>query len=128
MKTFIPMFIIFLAVASLCVWDLVFTNKTFNKMEKDCTEIYETLQTTEIANENLQQKILKLNDYWTEKMDILAISISRKDMQPVSDYLQYLCASIINDSQEDAITYSRLLKYNVEGLSEMIGINGLNLL
>lgn len=128
MKTFIPMFIIFLAVAGLCVWDLVFTNKIFNKMEKDCTEIYETLQTTEIANENLQNKILKLNDYWTDKMDILAISISRKDMQPVSDYLQYLCASIKNDSQEDAITYSRLLKYNVEGLSEMIGINGLNLL
>ena len=128
MKTFIPMFIIFLAVTGLCVWDLVFTNKIFNKMEKDCTEIYETLQTTEISNENLQQKILNLNDYWTDKMDILAISLSRKDMQPVSDYLQYLCASITNNSQEDAITYSRLLKYNVEGLSEMIGINGLNLL
>lgn len=128
MKTFIPMFLIFLAVTGLCIWDGIFTNRVFNKMEKDTTYVYETVLTTEISNADLQQKIFKLNDYWTEKMDHLAVSISRKDMQPVSDYLQYLCAAVKNESQEDAITYSRLLKYNVEGLREMIGVSALNLL
>ncbi len=128
MKTFIPMFIIFAIVTSLCVWDGVYSKKVFNKMEADCNYVFESLQTREITDGELQEKILEINDYWTSKMDVLAISISRKDMQPVSDYLQYLCASIKNESQEDAITYSRLLKYNVEGLSEMVGISGLNLL
>lgn len=128
MKTFIPMFIIFLAVAGLCIWDGIFTHQVFKKMEADTSYVYETLQVIEITDENLQEKIFAINDYWTDKMDLLAVSISRKDMQPVSDYLQYLCASIKNESQEDAITYSRLLKYNVEGLKEMVDFNGLNLL
>ena len=61
-------------------------------------------------------------------MDTLSISISRKDMQPISDYLQYLCSSIKNDSQEEAITYSRLLNYNVLGLKETLGLSWVNLL
>ena len=61
-------------------------------------------------------------------MDTLCISISRKDLQPVSDYLQYLCASIKNENQEDAVTYSRLLNYNIIGLKETTGISWINLL
>ena len=117
MKTFIPMLIIFLAVGALCVWDGIFTQKVFDKMENETSEIYTTILTTDALDENLKQN-----------MDILAISISRKDMQPVSDYLQYLYASVINDSKDDALTYSRLLAYNVEGLSESTGITALNLL
>ena len=64
--------------------------------ERESNEIYETILTTEISNKDLQKRIFDLNDYWTEKMDILSVSISRKDMQPISDYLQYLCSSIIN--------------------------------
>ena len=61
-------------------------------------------------------------------MDTLCISISRKDLQPVSDYMQYLYTSIHNNNQEDAVTYSRLLNYNIIGLKEQIGINFINLL
>lgn len=128
MKTFIPMLIIFLAVGALCVWDGIFTQKVFDKMENETSEIYTTILTTDALDENLKQRIDNLNDYWMKNMDILAISISRKDMQPVSDYLQYLYASVINDSKDDALTYSRLLAYNVEGLSESTGITALNLL
>ena len=128
MKTFIPMLIIFLAVGALCVWDGIFTQKFFDKMENETSEIYTTILTTDALDENLKQRIDNLNDYWMKNMDILAISISRKDMQPVSDYLQYLYASVINDSKDDALTYSRLLAYNVEGLSESTGITALNLL
>ena len=71
---------------------------------------------------------MNLNDFWTQKMDILSISISRKDLQPISDYLQYLYSSIHNNSQEDAITYSRLLHYNVMGLKEAVGISAINLI
>ena len=128
MKTFIPMLIIFLAVAGLCIWDGIFTHQVFKKMKADTSYVYETLLTTEIKDEALQEKIFAINDYWTDKMDMLAVSISRKDMQPVSDYLQYLCAACINKSQEDAITYSRLLNYNLQGLNQCTGIDMLNLL
>lgn len=128
MKLWIPMTILALAVIGLCTWDLVNTNKVFNTLEKKSDAIYSTLQNTDITNKNIQDDILYLNDYWTKKMDTLSISISRKDMQPISDYLQYLCASITNENQEDAITYSRLLNYNIIGLKETIGINFVNLL
>ncbi len=128
MKIWIPMLLLLLSVVSLCVWDGIHTNKSFSHMEKESNEIYIALQTTSITDENLQEKIISLNAFWTEKMDMLSISISRKDLQPVSDYLQYLYASILNESQEDAITYSRLLHYNVQGLQEANGINALNLL
>ena len=61
-------------------------------------------------------------------MDALAISISRKDLQPVSDQLQFLDASITNDDQESAITYSLLLKYNIEGLKEVTSLSLVNIL
>lgn len=128
MKTIISMIILLLSVISLCVWDGIYTNMVFDTLTKETTEICKTLETEDISNKNLQQKILNLNDYWTEKMDMLSISISRKDLQPVSDYLQYLCSSITNNNQEDAITYSRLLQYNVLGLDDVTGFNFVNFL
>lgn len=128
MKVLIPMIILFLSTTGLIVWDGIFTQKTFDYLENESNSIYEKVLTTDISDKDLQKRIFDLNDYWTEKMDILSVSISRKDMQPISDYLQYLCASIINNSQEDAVTYSRLLHYNAEGLQEVTGIDSLNLL
>ena len=127
MKVWIPILILFLAVTGLCIGDGIYTQKVFEKLENDSEKIYETLLTTEITDPKIQNDIINLNEYWTEKMDILCISISRKDLQPISDYLQYLCSSIINESQEDAVTYSRLLNYNIVGLNQTTGINILNL-
>lgn len=128
MKTWIPMLILFIACTTLIVWDGVHTSQVFDRLEIESKEIYTTLLTTEITDEDVKTKIIDLNDYWTKKMDTLCVSISRKDLQTISDYLQYLYASIINESQEDAITYSRLLSYNIEGIKEATGITGLNLL
>ena len=128
MKQWIYMLILLLSVTALCVWDTIHTNNTFEYMETESKQIYQTVLNTDISDQDLQDKIFKLNDYWTKNMDALAISISRKDMQPVSDYLQYLCASIINKNQEDAITYARLLQYNLEGLNEITGISVINIL
>ena len=61
-------------------------------------------------------------------MDTLSVSISRKDMMPISDYLQYLYSSITNQNQEDAITYSRLLFYTASGLNEATDISLINFL
>lgn len=128
MKLWIPMLVLTLLVSGLCVWDTIHTNKVFNTMQNKSNYIYSTLQTVEITDGAIQKEIYSLNDFWTKKMDTLCISISRKDLQPVSDYLQYLCASIKNSNQEDAITYSRLLSYNVTGLKETTGISVVNLL
>lgn len=128
MKLWIYMSILTVAVLGLCVWDTIHTTKVFNTLEQKSSYIYETLQNIEISNENIQKEIISLNDFWTKKMDTLSISISRKDLQPVSDYLQYLYSSIENNSQEDAVTYSRLLNYNIIGLKEMSGISLITLL
>jgi len=128
MKLWIPMLILTLAVSGLCIWDTIHINKVFNTLEVKSDYIYEALQDEDISNKDLQHEILNLNEFWTKKMDTLCISISRKDLQPVSDYLQYLCASITNNNQEDAITYSRLLNYNIVGLKECCGISWINLL
>ncbi len=128
MKVWISMLILFLSVTGLCIWDGIYTQKVFSKLENDSKEIHDALLTTSIKNLDIQNSIYELNDYWTEKMDILCISISRKDLQPVSDFLQYLCASIINENQEDAIIYSLLLNYNIIGLNQSTGTNFMNLL
>ena len=128
MKQWFYMLTLLVLVTALCVWDTVHTSKTFEYMEKESKEIYHTVLTTELSNQDLQDKIFNLNDYWTKNMDTLAISISRKDMQPVSDYLQYLCAAVINNSKDDAITYARVLSYNLEGLNEITGVSFVNIL
>ena len=128
MKQWIYMLTLLMLVTTLCVWDTIHTSQTFEYMESESKSIYEAVLTTDIDNQDLQNKILNLNDFWTKKMDTLAISISRKDMQPVSDYLQYLYSSIANNSQEDAITYARLLYYNLQGLNEITGISFINVL
>lgn len=128
MKQWFYMLALLVLASALCVWDTVHTSQTFEYMEKESKEIYHTVLTTDITNQDLQDKIFNLNDYWTKNMDTLAISISRKDMQPVSDYLQYLCAAVINNSKEDAITYARILSYNLEGLNEITGVSFINVL
>ncbi len=128
MKTWIYMLALFVACTSLIVWDGVHTTKVFNYLDIESHEIYDSLLVHEITDTNIQDQIINLNDYWTKKMDTLCVSISRKDLQTISDYLQYLYASIINESQEDAVTYSRLLSYNIKGIKEATGITGLNLL
>lgn len=128
MKLLITMLSLLFAVTGLCVWDSIHTSNVLNKIEIETTTISTLI--LENSNElmNLEEKVENLNDYWTKKMDILSISISRKDMQPISDYLQYLLSAVINNSKEDAITYSRLLAYNVVGLKESILFSHLNLL
>ena len=116
------------AVCGLCVWDTINTKNIFNHMESESAQIYSSLNSSSVESQEIAQDIIRLNDYWTKKMDILSVSISRKDLQPVSDYLQYLCTSIINNNQEDSITYSRLLNYNIVGLKESNGLCFLNLL
>lgn len=128
MKTWIPILILFLAVAGLCIWDGIYTSKIFKTMQKESDEIFLALSSTSIEDENLQTQIFDLNSYWTKKMDLLCISLSRKDLQPISDYLQYLCSACQNESQEDAITYSRLLNYNIKGLGETSLVSWINLL
>ncbi len=128
MKLWIPMLILTVLVSALCIWDTIHTNQVFEKLEHQSNYIYEYLQEGDITNEEVQKEIFSLNAFWTKKMDTLCISISRKDLQPVSDYLQYLCASIKNSSQEDAVTYSRLLNYNIIGLKEITGFSIVNLL
>lgn len=128
MKQWFYMLILLVAVTSLCIWDTIHTSQTFEYLESESKAIYDTVLTTDISSSELQDKIFNLNDYWTKNMDTLAVSISRKDMQPISDYLQYLCSAITNNSQEDAVTYARLLHYNVEGLNEITGISFINIL
>lgn len=128
MKLWIPILILLSLVTALCVWDTVHTNKVFKTLETKSEYIFEELQTNDITDTKIQSEIYNLNDFWTKKMDTLCISISRKDLQPVSDYLQYLCSAIKNENQEDAITYSRLLNYNIIGLKEATGVSWVNLL
>lgn len=122
------MLVLLLSVVGLCIWDSIHTEQVFNKMQTEADVIYTKVLTTEISNEDLANQIQDLDIYWTKKMDTLCISISRKDLQIVSDYLQYLHSATINNSQEDAVTYARLLKYNIHGLKESTGINVINLL
>jgi hypothetical protein len=128
MKLWISMLILFIAVTGVCIWDGIHTTKTLNYMEEESSRIFNTITSNNIKDVSLTSDVENLNTYWTKKMDILCISISRKDLQPISDYLQYLCAAIFNNNQEEAITYSRLLAYNVEGLQEATQITHINLL
>lgn len=128
MKQFIAIFIISILVNVLCLWDYIFSQKVFTHMQTQSNEIYTSLLTTPVTDEEVSTKILELKDYWTDKMNTLVVSISRKDLQPVSDYLQFLDSAITNNDQESAITYALLLKYNVEGLHEISGFSFVNLL
>ena len=121
------MICLLVAVSGLCLWDSIHTTKTLNYMQSQSEIIYnKTLSENEITN--LKTEVEDLNSYWTKKMDILSISISRKDMQPISDYLQYLASAITNNSKEDAVTYSRLLSYNIVGLKDTTKLSSLNFL
>lgn len=128
MKQLIAIIILNILVNVLCIWDFTYTNKTFDHMREESSEIYQALLATDVDNEEVANKILNLKRYWTKKMDILAISISRKDLQPVSDHLQFLDSAITNKDQETAVTYSLLLKYNIEGLEEITDFHFLNIL
>ena len=128
MKLLITMLSLLFAVSGLCIWDCIHTTNVLNKMEQESSTIQLLILNSDEIPNNLKIDIENINDYWTKKMDILSISISRKDMQPISDYLQYLASSIMNDNREDAITYSRLLSYNVQGLKESTLFSHLNLL
>ena len=128
MKQFISILIITIIVNFLCIWDLWFTQDVFKHMKQESSEIYETLLTTPVTDEKVSKQILDLKEYWTEKMNVLVISISRKDLQPISDHLNFIDSAITNNDQESAITYALHLKYNLEGLHETVGFSLSNLL
>ena len=128
MKQFISILIITIIVNVLCIWDLIFTHDVFKTMKTESDQIYEALLSTPITDENVSGKIIDLKKYWTDKMNLLVVSISRKDLQPISDYLNYLDSAITNNDQDSAVTYALHLKYNLEGLHETVGFSLSNLL
>ena len=83
MKIWIPMLILFVASLTLIVWDGIHNDNVFEYLEKESEHIYSSLLTDDISNENIQNKIHNLSNYWTKEMDMLSISISRKDMQSI---------------------------------------------
>lgn len=128
MKSFIAVTVLTIIVNALCIWDVWHTQKVFKHMNNESSAIHQLLLAEDITNPGLAERINDLDKYWTKKMDILCIAISRKDLQPVSDHIQFLKSSISNDDQETAVTYSLLLKYNVEGLKEISGFSLVNIL
>ena len=128
MKSLIAVTILTILVNALCIWDVWHTKKVFKHMNSESSAIHQSLLVEDITNKDLAKRIEDLDKYWTKKMDILCISISRKDLQPVSDHIQFLKSSVENDDQETAVTYSLLLKYNVEGLKEISGFSLINIL
>ncbi len=128
MKSFVAVTLLTILVNALCIWDVWHTEKVFKHMNTESSAIHEALLVEDITNPKLATRIEELDKYWTKKMDILCISISRKDLQPVSDHIQFLKSSVENDDQETAVTYSLLLKYNVEGLKEISGFSLINIL
>ena len=128
MKIWLPIIILLLSVTSLCLWDGIHTTQAFDALQAEGTAIHNEVMSVGIENKELQPRIYNFNNAWTEKMDTLSVSISRKDLQPISDYIQYLYAAAINENQEEAVTYSRLIHYNLIGLQECYGINWINLL
>ncbi len=128
MRDLIPIIILILAVTGLCVWDGIYTHQVFDELTQKSNEIYTNIDNNNINFDELSKQVENLNTYWTEKMNVLCISISRKDLQPVSDYIQYLAGAAQNENAEDCLTYSRLLDYNIAGLSEANGISLANLL
>ena len=128
MKSFIAVTILTILVNGLCLWDVWHTKRVFKHMNQESAAIHQALLVEDITDPSLAERIQQLDKYWTKKMDVLCISISRKDLQPVSDHIQFLKSSIDNDDQETAVTYSLLLKYNVEGLKEISGFSFVNIL
>ncbi len=128
MRVLTPIIVLTLAVTGLCLWDGIYTHQVFDELATKSSEIYTKIDNNDINFDELSKQIENLNTYWTEKMNVLCISISRKDLQPVSDYIQYLASAAQNKSAEDCLTYSRLLNYNITGLSEACGISLANLL
>lgn len=128
MKNIIAVTILTIAVNALCIWDIFYTKQVFSYMLKQSSAIHETLLTKPIDSEEVGLNIINLDEYWTKRMDVLCVSISRKDLQPISDHLQFLKSSITNNDQESAITYSLLLRYNIEGLKEISGFSFVNIL
>ena len=128
MKSFIAVTILTIAVNALCIWDVWHTEKVFKHMNSESSAIHQLLLQEDITDPDLAKRINDIDKYWTKKMDILCISISRKDLQPVSDHIQFLKSSVSNDDHETAVTYSLLLKYNVEGLKEISGFSLVNIL
>lgn len=128
MKNIIAVTILTILVNALCIWDIVYAKNVFSYMLDQSSAIHEQLLSEEITDQQVSASISALDKYWTKKMDVLCISISRKDLQPISDHLQFLKSSVDNNDQETAITYSLLLKYNVEGLKEISGFSLVNIL
>lgn len=128
MKSFIAVTVLTIIVNALCIWDVWHTQKVFKYMNNESSAIHQSLLSEDITDVALVERIDNIDKYWTKKMDILCVSISRKDLQSISDHIQFLKSSISNNDQETAVTYSLLLKYNVEGLREISGFSLVNIL
>lgn len=123
MKNTISIVIIFLLINALCIWDIIFVNKTLEYMHSQTHEIFDFVVYNDISDaenyESIRAQVVALEKYWSSKENTLCLVISRKDMQPVADHLEYLRSAIILHNQEDAITHARLLHANVKTLDKI---------
>ncbi|MDD4350838.1 MAG: DUF4363 family protein [Clostridia bacterium] len=123
MKNSISIIIIFLLINALCIWDIIFVNNTLEYMHTQTHDIFDFVVYNDISDsenyETIRSQVVALEKYWESKENALCLVISRKDMQPITDHLQYLRSAIILHSQEDAITHSRLLHANVKTVDKI---------
>ena len=76
MKIWIPMLILLLSVAGLCIWDGVYTTKVFNKLSLDSEIVYNKLLSTSIEDEELKRRVKE------SSVMVLFLSVCPKWMLP----------------------------------------------
>lgn len=128
MKTEYSILILFVLISALCIWDIIYTNRSFDYMEKEGEEIYVYSMQNDVDYEALSLRLEKLHNYWNDTEGILCLIISRKDMQAVGEQLEFLCSASSLENKEEVIIHSRQFYFSIISLSQNTRLNIRNIL
>ncbi len=108
--------VVFVFLITIGVLDLVFTNKSFNKIEMQVEEIDEVLK--EEDYDLALTKVYKLEDTWQNEMSWMQTFIMFSEIKPISEKIARL-VSLIELKNDEALIEAGALMIEIKDVHQI---------
>ena len=128
MKVKIIAVIIFtLVIAGVCVFELLITGGTIERVKQANYEIIELSKNNTTTNNELYDKLDKIGRFWADRENYLCLIFNHKDMVELGKEIEQAKSYLILDNKREAIVHLELLTEDILSLEHIVLFNLQNL-
>ena len=129
MKKIVWVLIITVLLLAIVIGEQIFVDNTLNTLIEKIETVNTKIDLTEnVEGEEITQSLQEIDDFWTEKENVLCLFINHNDLSKVGETIKRVKNYAQNNNKEETLIELDVLKFYAESYKHVMEINPQNLL